>query len=149
MSCLARDNRITTSGSLGVHYFCTIPNLLLTRRIYHLLKKSFMQLAICITEETAYIHFICILLVLILSSDNTGSRDSSVSIVSGYGLDDRGSIPGGGKEDFSSSFCVQTGSRAHPASWPMGTGGLFLGGKAWQGRDAGHSPPSSAEVENE
>jgi hypothetical protein len=36
-------------------------------------------------------------------------------------------------EDFSSSPCVQTGSGAHPASYPMGTGG-----KEWQGRDADH-----------
>jgi hypothetical protein len=28
-------------------------------------------------------------------------------------------------EDFSSSPCVQTGSEAHPASYPMGTGGPF------------------------
>jgi hypothetical protein len=30
----------------------------------------------------------------------------------------------------------------------MGTGGPFPGGKARPGRDADHSPPSSAEVEN-
>jgi hypothetical protein len=52
-------------------------------------------------------------------------------------------------EDFSSSLCVQTGSGAHPASCPMGTGGPFLEGKARPGRDADHSPPSSAEVKNE
>jgi hypothetical protein len=51
--------------------------------------------------------------------------------------------------DFSSSPCVQTGSGAHPASYLMGTGGSFPGGKAWPGRDADHSPPSSAEVKNE
>jgi hypothetical protein len=54
-----------------------------------------------------------------------------------------------GAEDFSSSPCVQTGSGAHPASYPMGTGGSFLGGKARPGRDADHSPSSSAEVKNE
>jgi hypothetical protein len=54
-----------------------------------------------------------------------------------------------GAEDFSSSPCVQTGSRAHPASYPMGTEGPFLGGKARPGRDADHSPPSSYEVKNE
>jgi hypothetical protein len=48
---------------------------------------------------------------------------------------------------FSSSFCVQTGSGAHPASCTMGTEGPFLGGKAGPGRDADHSPPCSAEVE--
>jgi hypothetical protein len=31
----------------------------------------------------------------------------------------------------------------------MGTGGPFPGGKARPWRDADHSPPSSAEVENE
>jgi hypothetical protein len=54
-----------------------------------------------------------------------------------------------GAEDSSSSPCVQTGSGAHPASYPMGTGGSFPGGKARSGRDADHSPPSSAEVKNE
>jgi hypothetical protein len=51
--------------------------------------------------------------------------------------------------DFSSSPCVQTGSAAHPASYPMGTGGSFPGGKARPERDADHSPPSNAEVKNE
>jgi hypothetical protein len=37
---------------------------------------------------------------------------------------------------------------AHPASCTMGTGGSFPGGKARPERDADHSPPSSAEVEN-
>jgi hypothetical protein len=64
------------------------------------------------------------------------------------GLDDRaiGVRSPPGAEDFSSSPCVQTGSEAHPASCPMGTGGPFPGGKARPGRDADHSPPSSAEV---
>jgi hypothetical protein len=61
--------------------------------------------------------------------------------------DDRGSIPGGAK-DFSSILCVQTGSGAHPASCTMGTGGPVPEGKARLGRDADHSPPSSAEVQN-
>jgi hypothetical protein len=52
-------------------------------------------------------------------------------------------------EDFSSSLCSQTGSEAHPASSTMGTGGPFPGGKALLGRDADHSPQSSAEVKNE
>jgi hypothetical protein len=54
-----------------------------------------------------------------------------------------------GAEDFSSSLYAQTGSGAHPASYKMGTGGPFPGGKARPGRDADHSPPSSAEVVNE
>jgi hypothetical protein len=79
------------------------------------------------------------------------SRDSSGSIVSDYGLDDRaiGVRSPAGAKDFSSSLCVQTGSGAHPASSPMGTGGPFPGGKARPGRDADHSPRSSAEVVNE
>jgi hypothetical protein len=67
---------------------------------------------------------------------------SSVSIVSGYGLDDRAievRSPAGAK-DFSSSLCVQTGSGAHQASCTMGTGGPFSGGKARSGRDADRSP---------
>jgi hypothetical protein len=73
--------------------------------------------------------------------------------VSDYGLDDRaiGIRSPAGAEDFYSSLCVQTGSGAHPASCrpTMGTGGPFPGGKARPGRDADHTPPSSAEVVNE
>jgi hypothetical protein len=71
--------------------------------------------------------------------------------VSDYGLDDRaiGVRSPAGAEDFSSSLCVQTVSGAHPASCIMGTGGPFPGGKARPGRDADHSPSSSAEVVNE
>jgi hypothetical protein len=74
-----------------------------------------------------------------------------VIIVSDYGLDDRaiGVRSPAGAKDFSSVLCVHTDSGAHPASCPMGTGGPFPGGKARPGRDAGQSPPSSAEVVNE
>jgi hypothetical protein len=41
----------------------------------------------------------------------------------------RSSNPGSGKI-FSPFHVVQTGSGAHPASYPMGTGGSFTGGKA-------------------
>jgi hypothetical protein len=49
---------------------------------------------------------------------------SSVSIVSSYGLGDRTIEVRSPAEarDFSSNFCVQTGSAAHPASRPMVTG---------------------------
>jgi hypothetical protein len=71
--------------------------------------------------------------------------------MSDYGLDDRAIEVRSqtGAEDFSSSLCIQTGSGAHPASYPMGTGVLSPGGKARPGRDADHSPPSSAEVKDE
>jgi hypothetical protein len=49
------------------------------------------------------------------------------------------------RRHFSSSFCVQTGSGADPASCTMRTGGPFPGAKARPGRDANHSPPSSRE----
>jgi hypothetical protein len=71
--------------------------------------------------------------------------------VSDYELDDRAigvRFPAEAK-CFSSNLCVQTGSGAHPASCPKGTGGSFPGGKARPWRDADHSPPSSAEVVNE
>jgi hypothetical protein len=50
----------------------------------------------------------------------------------GYGLDDRGSVVRfpAGAGNFSLYHHVQNGSGAHPASYPMGTGGSFLGGKA-------------------
>jgi hypothetical protein len=64
-------------------------------------------------------------------------RGSSDSIVSDYGLDDRGSIPDRGR-GFFLYLCIQTGSGAHPASYPMGTGGPFPAGKARPGRDADH-----------
>jgi hypothetical protein len=79
------------------------------------------------------------------------SRVSSGSIVSDYWLDDRAigvRFPAGAK-DFPTILCVQIGSGAHPASCTMGTGGPFPGVKARPGRDADHSPPSSAEVVNE
>jgi hypothetical protein len=60
------------------------------------------------------------------------SRDSSVGIALGYGLDDRGSrvrFPAGAG-NFSPQYRVQNGSGAHPASYPMGTGGFIPGSKA-------------------
>jgi hypothetical protein len=66
------------------------------------------------------------------------SRASSVGIATGYGLDCRW-----GLGTFRHS--VQTGSGAHPTSYPMGTGAISLGIKR-PGREADHSPPSSAEV---
>jgi hypothetical protein len=71
--------------------------------------------------------------------------------VPGYGLDDRaiGVRSPAGEKDFSSILGVQTVSGAHPVSCPMGTEGPFPGAKTRPGRDADHSPPSSAEVAKE
>jgi hypothetical protein len=51
-------------------------------------------------------------------------------------------------KDFSSSLCVQSGS-GPPSLLHNGYRGPFPEAKARPGRDADHSPPSSAEVENE
>jgi hypothetical protein len=60
------------------------------------------------------------------------SRDSSVGIALGYGLDDWSSTvrfpAGAGK--FSLHHRVQNGSTAHPARYPLGTRGSFPGAKA-------------------
>jgi hypothetical protein len=77
-----------------------------------------------------------------------GESDSSVSIVSDYGLDGRVQSPTEA-EDFSSNLCIQTGSGVHPTSYTMGTGGFFPEGKKLPRRDSDHSPPSSAEVKKE
>jgi hypothetical protein len=53
------------------------------------------------------------------------------------------------EKDFSSSLYVQFGNESHPASCTMGTLGPFPRVKARSGSDSDHSPPSSAEVENE
>jgi hypothetical protein len=60
------------------------------------------------------------------------SRDSSVGIVLGYGLDDRSSRVRFPAEAGNPSLHhrVQNGSGAHPASYPRGTSGPFPGGKA-------------------
>jgi hypothetical protein len=52
-----------------------------------------------------------------------------------------------GAENFSPNHRVQNGSGAHPASYPTGTRGSFPWLKR-PGREADHSPPSSAEVKN-
>jgi hypothetical protein len=55
------------------------------------------------------------------------SQDSSVDIVTGYGLDDRiiGVRLPAGAGNFSSYHGVQNGFGAHPGSYPMGTGGCY------------------------
>jgi hypothetical protein len=76
------------------------------------------------------------------------SRDSSVGVALDYGLDDRGfrvRFPAGAG-NISLHHRVQNGSRAHPTSYPMGARGSFLEGVKRPGREADHSPPSSAEV---
>jgi hypothetical protein len=61
-----------------------------------------------------------------------GEPGSSVSIVSGYGLDDRTikvRSPAQAK-DISCSLCLQIGSGAHLVSCNMGTGGPYPAAEA-------------------
>jgi hypothetical protein len=75
------------------------------------------------------------------------SRDSAVSIVAGYGLDDQGvrvRVPVGARIfHFSMSPRPALGSTRPPIQWV--TGALSLGVKR-PGREADLSPPISAEV---
>jgi hypothetical protein len=63
--------------------------------------------------------------------DGRRSRDSSVGIATGYGLDDLmiGVRFPVGAGNFSLRYRVQNGYGAHPASYPMGTGVSFPVGK--------------------
>jgi hypothetical protein len=67
--------------------------------------------------------------------------------VSGYGLDDRGSIPGRAESSLASASRPVLGPTQPPIQWVPG--GPFPGGKARPERDADHLSPSSAEVMNE
>jgi hypothetical protein len=49
-----------------------------------------------------------------------------------------------GTRDFSELHSIQTGTGAHPASYPIGTGGSFPGIER-SGHEANHSPPSSIQ----
>jgi hypothetical protein len=67
-----------------------------------------------------------------------------VGIATSYGLRNRISSPGGVKNLLLSQI-VQTGSGFHQTSYPMVPGALSPGVKR-PGREADHSPPTSAEV---
>jgi hypothetical protein len=73
---------------------------------------------------------------------NSRSRVRSIVVTTSNGLD------GQQMQDFSLLHNVQTGSGAHPASYPMGTGATSPELKR-SGREADHYPPSSADIKNE
>jgi hypothetical protein len=74
------------------------------------------------------------------------SRDSRVGIATSYWLEDEGlEFESRWGQEFSLLHVIQTGSGVHPTFYPLGTWGSFLGVK-WPGREADHSPPTSAEV---
>jgi hypothetical protein len=58
------------------------------------------------------------------------SQDSSIGTATSYGLDDRMIRVRFPAKNFSLRNRVQSGSRVHSASYPMGIGGVFPGGKA-------------------
>jgi hypothetical protein len=75
------------------------------------------------------------------------SQDSSVGIVTGYGLDGRGSIPGRDKIFlFSIASRPALGPTQRPIQWVPGA---LSPGKKQQVCEADHSAPSSAEVKND
>jgi hypothetical protein len=81
-----------------------------------------------------------------------GEPGTSVSIVSGYGLDDREikvRSSAEAKGFFLLAFVSSTALRPTQPPVQWGTGGPFHGVKARPGRDADHSHPSSAEIGNE
>jgi hypothetical protein len=98
----------------------------------HLLSDLYRICSVCL-----HLEFLCLSKVFCFLHICKMSRGSSVSTVSDYGLDGRGSIPDRGTYK-TSNLCVQTGCGAHPASYTMGTGGTFPGGKERPGRDADH-----------
>jgi hypothetical protein len=58
-------------------------------------------------------------------------RDITVGIVTDYGLDDQGvGFESEWWQEFLLLHIVQNGSGAHPASYPVSTGGSLLWGKA-------------------
>jgi hypothetical protein len=73
------------------------------------------------------------MLVMSTSPEDVDLRLRVVSIVTGYGLVDQAvKFEYWKGQEFSLLHIVQTGSGAHPASYPMGSGGSFPGVK-WQG----------------
>jgi hypothetical protein len=84
-----------------------------------------------------------------MTSSAMNSRDSSVGIALGYGLDDRGyrvQFPTGmGAFLFTTASRTVLGPTQPPIQWVPWA--LSLGVKG-PGREADHSPPFSAEVKN-
>jgi hypothetical protein len=76
-------------------------------------------------------------------------QGSSVSIVSDWTTGRSMFDPQQRQEDFSSNLLCPDRLWGPPSLLSSGYRGSFPGGKGWPGRDADHSPPSSAEVVNE
>jgi hypothetical protein len=115
------------------YHYCSPRFLLLETPIVGFLTISRMALFHVGRSSIQHFNF-CVLL------SQRGSRDSAVGIATGYGLDDKGvAVRFLAVQDFSPLHVVQTGSGAHPASYPMGTGGYFPRVKRL-GREGDNSP---------
>jgi hypothetical protein len=75
------------------------------------------------------------------------SRDSTVSIATGYQLDGRGLIPSKGKRFplYSAASRLAVGLTQSLIQWVPGA---LCQGVKWSGRKADHLPPSSDEAKN-
>jgi hypothetical protein len=90
---------------------------------------SVFRIPTCNVSDT---HFIVIKMFSVYFGSSCKSRNSSVGIDTGYGLDDQmiGVRFSTGVGNFSLRRHVRTGTGAYPASYPVGTGVISLWGKA-------------------
>jgi hypothetical protein len=106
---------------------CNYPSAIQTSNVFYTI---FIGNTISYLQVLQYQSYVANTFMSILV--NFESRDSSVVIALGYGLEDQGSrvrFPAG-PENFPLHHHVQNSSGAHPASYPVGTRGSFPGGKA-------------------
>jgi hypothetical protein len=127
----SRIRPLACSGFYELHLLRGLPGSLLPLGLYQIAcfgTRPSSILSTCSSQS-------CLYLIILSLTENTPNSFliSAIEVRSPTGA------------DFSSSPCVQTGSGAHPASYPMSTGGSFPRPR----RDADHSPPSSAEIKNE
>jgi hypothetical protein len=126
--------------------------------------RQLVNVAVCSESHTEFIITLCGSVLLDVKSycshsdigyteyilgftDYEQSQGSSVNIMSDYGLDDReiGVLSPIKANYFSPNLCV---SAFHTASCTMGSVCPLSWAKARPGRDADHSPLSSAEFKN-
>jgi hypothetical protein len=121
-------------------------------QIFYFIRTSHLTHACYKIAHLNLFEFIALIIfgegtVIKLCTEIIKSRDSSVGIALGYGLDYRGSrvrfptVAG----NFSPHHRIQNGSGAPQPPIQRAPGSLSLRVKR-PGREAGHSPPSSAEV---
>jgi hypothetical protein len=140
-------DRLTTRPlhlSLYLSPFSSVPSLCLTYFLTWSYAASILEICVQNVHRPPMDGTVAINRTAI----KTRSQGSSVSVVSDCGLDDEafGFDPWQIQEDFPPAPVSRP---AHPASCSVGTRVSFAGVKARPGRDSDHSPPSSAEVNNE